>query len=1586
MRSVTGQARRIWLSNALVACRRRRCRGRTVVGAVAAALLVALAFGPGATRISAAHADASGALTAGDTVQPEIGLPAGQVMLFGASEVAAQGEVWATGHVGDVPLSLSGGQATSDGWVLLEHTDANGWQGVPVTGGPDNGQLPAKAESGAQSGRAMPDGGAALWTTSPAQVSSLVTVNPGGATGQIAPLPQPGGGVLDAGETLLPSSTGAQTIPFAAIDQGGGTGVLVAPQNDGSGTLPPGVLLYDPSGGGNWQREPVEDVPAGATFSPDALACGPGNGSVGDSPTNCWMLATVTVNGQPTLTLYGRVSDPNSSTGEGWAQETVSGEQLLSGTDPQASVSALTGSSGTTSGGAQMLTVTSQGIWVDFQANIAGNPVDASEFLEAGAPGQLSSAGTWCSQVIAPDCPSSLGGSFPSTAGYLSYAWTGSGIGERIITGGPQGTLLEFSGSGDFSQQVGTGGDLNAGDDIQGGAFDSPTEGWVSDGTSVGQAVDGEGEPQVEEFTNQPTADALTSDSVPFGSPLLAVAAAPGTTPGDPSAAAMAVGVSGEVAQYVPGSGWTPQALLNSAGETQTPTLRGVAWPEVDRAYAVGDNGAMWIWQGDTGLWEPDPAKPFNFDENLTGIAFAPNDPDLGWAVGKDGTMLQFGKTWTQAALPASLENVDFTSIAFAGDVALATYRSFEAGGLSHQYFTGGLAINTGSGWVPDTSADAALDSIPSSTDPDPGDAVLSKVAGLPDGGAVAAGPGVVIETDNVTTGTWSTSPQPLPEAANVSALAAYRQTGGQVGAIVSIEVNENLDPNGTSAGSPDGTIPSAWQGEIPASVTAGGPPAFEPPDPFPDTGYLLEQTAQGSWGDMEHMTYPVGEGSGSQSFDVPIRPDPVLALLVNPIGTEGLAVGGQTGDTAGTATAVTSSLAQSETAGIMRFGGGAATSTGVGTARLSADASQANFVLGGDAACAAVCADQAGLSLAPDVSLVDGLSEAGQISGVRGFLYDGGRFVDDQGFSQLGGATLGPELGREAQLFSGAPSSLPVYAAPSNDAADSPVGGLGPFLDALATVDPGQGGVLGTAGEGYYAFTSPATGSSGRVMVIVLDFASDDNTIDATQLGWLQAQLQAAKQAHEPAIVMGADALGFTLPDPTTVGPQEAAPASASAVISTLVQYDASAYLFDYPGANVQTTITAGGDSIPAFGSGTLGYVQPPTALADSLGSSAMLVISVQTAHRNASTNVAPVTATAIPNISELAIDATNGTLLRRSEVALFDGLARRPLEGTDWQANSSGASTFLGPEPYDPIPNDCQGRNCAYQIPEQFSFTSSQPSIGNFVEHDASSSNPLAVALASNELPIADSSSGLFCAFNAGTTTISLTAGDLSYSMPVTVQSGSVEYPCGTVPAYTANLTGTHAGVSIPPITTKVQPKIQPKIHHRLSVPIPRPIIHHAPQPAPHHQPAARPAPTPARPHPLPTVPNGASAVPPVRGIAPAAPAPAARPVPPSGTSQVPSNSSVAENIPVAQREREKLAATQGVDAMAVHDPDGPLPLPTWTIALLVLAAATGGLGLRRRGGGDTRFAWVGRVPQAGSGARARTWRRPPPGGGRR
>ena len=132
----------------------------------------------------------------------------------------------------------------------------------------------------------------------------------------------------------------------------------------------------------------------------------------------------------------------------------------------------------------------------------------------------------------------------------------------------------------------------------------------------------------------------------------------------------------GEVARYLPGVGWQPESLLTGSGARATPNLRAVAWPVPGFAYAVGDEGAMWMWRGSTGLWEPDPGAPPNLIRgNFTGIAFDPDEPERGYAVGKQGLLLGYGKRWTQEALPAGLSpETNITSIAFAGDEAIATW------------------------------------------------------------------------------------------------------------------------------------------------------------------------------------------------------------------------------------------------------------------------------------------------------------------------------------------------------------------------------------------------------------------------------------------------------------------------------------------------------------------------------------------------------------------------------------------------------------------------------------------------------------------------------------------------------------------------------------------------------------------------------------------------------------------------------------------------------------------------------------------------------------------------------------------------
>ncbi|HEX3392634.1 MAG TPA: hypothetical protein VHS55_08735, partial [Solirubrobacteraceae bacterium] len=862
-----------------------------------------------------------------------------------------------------------------------------------------------------------------------------------------------------------------------------------------------------------------------------------------------------------------------------------------------------------------------------------------------------------------------------------------------------------------------------------------------------------------------------------------------------------------------------------------------------------------------------------------------------------------------EAELKTTLANLDFTAIAFAGGEAIATYRVVtedpRAGGQRVE--AGGMIVEDGSGWQVDPTASALLARLP-----DMRYTVLSKVAGLPDGGAVAAGPGLVIERDSASA-PWRFSSQPLPEAQNVSALAAYRDQSGTLRAVVSIDLDPYMNPNHILAPGQ-----GAFAGDLAPPTVPGQPPPYLSADPLPNTGYVLKEVASG-WSDMEHMALE----SSSQS-DMPVRPDPVLALLVSPSGGSGLAVGGQTDDTTGSPPEPNFF----ETAAAMRFGAGDSSAGADAPAPISTPRGQATFAVGGAAACEQACAEFAEDGLAPDALLAHALQMANQIAGstggLRGFLYTGDRLLAKS--TSLGGEAFQRELTRYATLL-GSGSPLPVRASASpNDIA--PSGGLGSFLATLEPFVPG-------AGKAYYSFVSE--GSSGSpVKVIVLDYSGE--ALGPTQQAWLSEQLKAAREGNTPAIVMGNASLGFALPEAIGFNPRPVQAEDAAEVAKILVEGEASAYLFDYPGVNVQTKIRYGARHIPAYGTGTLGYASPPGgAQTDSLGSSGFLLLEVDTAAREPGTsNVAPVNARVEPNIGELALAATDGTLLHRSQVGLFEGLARVPPSGRAVSLTASGRVIMLGPQPYEPIPFDCQGPDCADQVPTDYTFSSSKPDVGGFVAHEPASANPRQVELGPNELPLPDPHSGLFCAYNEGTTVVTITTGGLSYSEPITVQGGSVERPCGTVPLKNPppKAESVSSGLSIPNSAPLAPTPVTPQIQSLVPPP---------PPPLPARPPAQRHA---HRPSTLPPVPLAPPLLFPLLFLPPL-PAPnLARPIPPSGTAPV------SQQVGIAEEERERQGATEVSHHMVAYRHPQEGPMPTWPLALIPLAVAAA-IALRRGGG---------------------------------
>ena len=235
---------------------------------------------------------------------------------------------------------------------------------------------------------------------------------------------------------------------------------------------------------------------------------------------------------------------------------------------------------------------------------------------------------------------------------------------------------------------------------------------------------------------------------------------------------------------------------------------------------------------------------------------------------------------------------------------------------------------------------------------------------------------------------------------------------------------------------------------------------------------------------------------------------------------------------------------------------------------------------------------------------------------------------------------------------------------------------------------------------------------------MIVLDYSLP--ALGAEQDCWLAQQLQLAGGAGQPAIVVGNRALDA----PESVSN---AAADGAEVVPILVTGEApncqpvappvgaSAYFFDYPEQNRTLQLSAAGRSIPAYGSGTLGYVAQPLAIeSDFVGASGFLVASVNVAQRNPATNVAPVTVRLIPNVAELAVNALDGTLLHRSHQALFEAVARRPRSGfrcTNRPGEAAGTCEFGDPDPYVTIPPRCQGARCGTALLPEYRFTSSRP-----------------------------------------------------------------------------------------------------------------------------------------------------------------------------------------------------------------------------------------------------------------------------------
>lgn len=1442
---------------------------------------------------------------------PELGLPATGVVAFGAGATATEGaETWAYGRLGPVPLA--GEPSQVDRFTLLRHTVAGGWQPVALPG--EGAETPATAlpaALGALAGQTTPSGALALMTS-----AGIVLRGSGGAP---ALTPPPPAAALSAGESLPPVAAPSGTpTPYSVVDESGGhAGLFIAPYGDGAGARTPegapsfGVLHYD---GTAWAREPIE-APKGDAVAPLAIGCGPTTEAPTiDSARNCWLLARLSGGGRETLALFRRGPAPEESEppalGEGEAVEEPgegeegsgepgeeSGEEPGEGEPPkeepggepeppagevwapvEVSGGLLGGQSGPPGGaalaalgpGAQMLTVTAQGAWVDFDANLgAPEPSSATELVEpiappsppgSGSPAPAEStapaaptakvAGSWCFP-IGPGCEKSLGAALP--AAYRSFAWPGASAsdpGTRVITGLPNRGMLKLA-AGAFAYAVGPGGSDGAAPGAA--AFSSPTAGVIADDTDTEAARDGAGQSQVFTLSTEAPPPAAASEPVPFPHPLMAVAMAPGAEPGNPDAEAIAAGADGELAHYIPGIGWrqdpvdiseglslehdpdSGKGVVRTLGAGPLPTFHAVAWPTTEKAYAIGDRGTVWEWSPEDPVWGREPGQRL-FEANFYGIAFSPVDPSVGYLVGVDNILSHTEKSWSPSNPPEAVRGpsgTDYTSIAFAGSEALVTYRSADVGG--------GVIVKPADGdWEVDTEIAGLLASLHLGADEGP-----TKVAGLPDGGALVAGPGYVLKREGPEAH-WEFAP-PLPEAKSVAALAAFRDGQGKLRAMISVGLAP-LHPE----------PPSNWN-------------TYEP---TPASGYLLQETATG-WRDVEHEAWAVQSGS----TELPRRPQPVQGLVVNSDGSRWLGVGGNSGEFSGE---VAEGGSEYETAAALRYPPeGIPEPDQVSPVAAPAPAPGTAFMVGGGAACAGPCADQAEGTPGPDALLAGALART-----MRGefeetlplpFIYTGGRLE-----AGAGGPGYGRELARLAAIF-GASGREPIMATPSPDLT---VPDPSVFADAFEGFGPKAGG------PAYYAYSVVAPGSR-KLRIIVLDLSSGE--LGPEQKAWLRTELAEAAAVEEESVAVGDASLGFQLPDPTATPPALARDGEEVAAI--LVEGGAAAYFYDYPDANVVSPVTVGLVTIPAIGTGTLGYGQA-AGQQDWLGTSSTVEVRLQAADRS----IFMVEAHAIPNITDLTLYTEDGPRLAVGEGALFRALGRVPAGGIRID-EANGAKTFAGPEPYVVMPfpsvsSWCVGPNCNNAVPLEYGYYSSDPQVGDFF---GPGDEPNSEGVFPGE-----PRSGVFCARSPGTTTITVTAGGLSYSEPVTVTAGDEGEGC-RVPVPGAAPTGVvEAPSSESPESASPPP---PVVHH--VTPQPHPVPGSGPAPAPiHHSPVPeQPAPVPPAPTPTSTP---SAPLPQVTGpVVSPHPPPGVQPAPPTGVSSQP--------VPQTSAQPEAQAVTEVANAPA-------------------------------------------------------------------
>jgi hypothetical protein len=1304
--------------------------------------------------------------------------PAERIAFLGAVAGSPQHEAWAYGFTSAPPAEVDGNRlpytAEGEQLVLLRYTDAGGWQIADVPREPDGGAFPLLpadkvSSAGGQkhvidqvhvAGAMAPSGEAWLWvaeaSTEQGQspVVGLFHRTPGGAF------------VFDA-----------QATTTLSVSPTSGP-VLLGSEPHDPGNLEVGLRLGE-SGG---QVYGMLTAPGQATA--------PGTNeklAYGLLSRGSWTLETATappgLGSERHISLkVGDIEGP----GAGWGAFEVDepGLGLILGhfqndqwTFAPTGLDALdlTGTAANPKGSVEptALKVDGGSVWVE--ANVTLPPHESVPVVARydGAAGQVTNS--WCTLAVATHCQEPLDPNHPAAVPDAIFNTGGSepvavALREDFVDVFAHGewTSVAAPGFGHFPSH--TGEDL----------FYAPNEGWLAGADALGH------------WSGEGAASPLASWPLPDRSPLSGVALPPTSAGEVGESGALAVGFDGTALSYDASAGWLVQPVPARAHHIN---LISVAFQGPSSAFAVGQFGVILHWDGTA--WSEDPQSISLTTSQLNGVAFAPSGE--GWAVGANGTILHYdGSGWSIEKPPPADSGVDITSVAVAGSDVFAI-----AGG--------NLITRSPTGSWQEISASQ----LPVSPAPAPGS--LRLVAGLPDGGVVAAGRSVMLVREAADQ-SFKYAAQALQGTA--VALAPFRQADGKLRAYVSI-----APPTDDVAGFPAGD------------------------------GELLRQSDSG-WQDLSRAQYA---GAGITG-DGAVKSDPVLAITTGPTGEHAWAVGGYDGtpDAAeqGTLESLSSRPAGWQTAAIWRYdisGSAAPPELAPTTPSLPAQPATVSFAFFTSPMCREECS--AAHDAQPDVNLT---SAAKQIATYA--TQPGG-----PAFAMLGGNAVGPLEGTAYQKGDGAVDfahlpellsplrGVPTFAALGRfDYVPGRTDEAQPWAEAFAGAPPpfgsgaeapgitpvSSGAAIGETHR-YYAFD--ATQNGGTARVIVLDNSKGSLEAGAEgQRPWLEQQLASAEAGGVPVVVIASRPLRRLHAVTSEDGEELASLLADSGVLAVFTTNGTSS-----PGNAsevheldqhylVPETPSPGAPQIPEYEGASLGYQQTEN------NGVVWYFASINTQARE-------VQVQAVPLIDSLSLKAIDGLTVARSQTLQFEAIGRRPAGTLATKANEP--KLFEGYDNYVEIPApSCKGP-C---VQPSYAFTSSDPTIGNFVVPSGPGSPFPKLSASGHTIP--SSTSGLFCGFNSGSTTVSVTAGLFSYSLPVNVETGGFGPPCGTVSR--AGIGGVKVGkagkahtrlrsAAAPPAPPPALGGVGPALAIVPPPPAQSPHAPSAPKPAPPRAPPAPPAP---------------------------------------------------------------------------------------------------------------------------------------------